>query len=229
MFKLWGTIVNCVAIIVGAFTGRILGSGLPENVRDTVMQAIGLGVLLIGIQMALETSNVIIVIISLVLGGIIGELVRLEYWLEQLGQWLQDKFSKEHGENLFAKGFITASLVYCVGAMAIMGAIESGLTGNHQTLYAKSILDGVSAIMFSSTLGIGVAFAAVPVLLYQGTITLLAAWVQQFLTATVIAEMKAVGGILIFAIGLNILQIRSIKVGNLLPSIIFAFLLAYFL
>lgn len=226
---MWGTIVNALAIVTGALLGKAMGKGLPENVRSTVMQAIGLGVLLVGIQMALETSNVIIVILSLVLGGIVGELARLEYWLEWMGQRLQEKFSKEDGQNLFAKAFITGSLVYCVGAMAIMGAIESGLTGNHQTLYVKSLLDGVSAIMFSSTLGIGVAFAALPVFLYQGTITLLAAWIQQFLTAAVIAEMKAVGGILIFAIGLNLLEIKTIKVGNLLPSLVFAFLIAYFI
>lgn len=226
---MWGTIVNALAIVAGALLGKILGSGLPEYVRHTVMQAIGLGVLLIGMQMAFATQNVIIVIVSLVLGGIIGELVRLEYWLDKMGEWLQAKFTRPGSENLFAKGFITASLVYCVGAMAIMGALESGLTGKHQTLYAKSVLDGVSAMMFSSTLGIGVAFSALPVLIYQGTITMLAAWLQQFLTAAVIAEMKATGGVLIFGIGLNLLEITRIKIGNLLPAIFFAFLIAYFI
>lgn len=223
---MWGTVVNGLAVIAGGMLGKILGKGLPENIRSSVMQAIGLGVLLIGIQMALATENVIIVIISLVVGGILGELFKLQTGLDNLGLYLESKFSKGEKENSFAKAFVTASLVYCVGAMAIMGALESGLTGEHQTLYAKSVLDGVSAIMFSSTLGIGVAFAAIPVVIYQGTITLLASWLQGFMTAAVIAEMKATGGLLIFGIGLNLLQITNIKVGNLLPGILFAAILA---
>lgn len=225
---MWGTIVNVAAIIAGGLLGKILGKGLPGNIRSTVMQAIGLGVLLIGVQMALATENITIVIISLVVGGIVGELIKLQSGLDNLGLYLESKFSKEEGSNTFAKAFVTASLVYCVGAMAIMGALESGLTGQHQTLYAKSILDGVSAIMFSSTLGIGVAFAAFPVLIYQGLITLLASWIQGLITAAVIAEMKATGGLLIFGIGLNLLKITDIKVGNLLPAILIAAILASF-
>jgi len=222
----WGTIVNVAAIIAGGLTGKILGKGLPENMRSIVMQAIGLGDLLIGVQMALATQNVTIVIISLVLGGIAGDLLKLQQRLDNLGLYLEAKFSKQAGNNTFAKAFVTASLVYCVGAMAIMGALESGLTGQHQTLYAKSVLDGVSAIMFSSTLGIGVAFAALPVFVYQGLITLLAFWVQNYMTAAVIAEMKATGGLLIFGIGLNLLEIANLKVGNLLPAILVAAILA---
>jgi uncharacterized membrane protein YqgA involved in biofilm formation len=225
---MWGTIVNVIAIIVGGFLGKILGKGLPGNIRSTVMQAIGLGVLLIGIQMALSTQNITIVIISMVLGGIMGEVIKLQSRLDDLGLYLESKFSKEEGDNTFARAFVTASLVCCVGAMAIMGALESGLTGQHQTLYAKSILDGVSAIMFSSTLGIGVAFAAIPVFIYQGLITLLASWVQGFMTVAVIAEMKATGGLLILGIGLNLLKIADIKVGNLLPAILIAAILASF-
>ena len=225
---MWGTIVNVAAIVAGGLLGKILGKGLAENMRRTVMQAIGLGVLLIGMQMALVTQNITIVILSLVLGGITGELLRIQSRLDNLGLFLEGKFSREEGRNTFAKAFVTASLVYCVGAMAIMGSLESGLTGQHQTLYAKSILDGVSAIMFSSTLGIGVAFAAVPVFIYQGFITLLASWIQVFMTAAVIAEMKATGGLLIFGIGLNLLNITDIKVGNLLPAIVIAAVLASF-
>lgn len=222
-----GTVVNVLAIVAGSLLGIVLGKGLPENIRATVMQAIGLGVLLIGGQMALATQNITIVIISLVVGGILGELIRLQQGLDNLGLYLEAKFSKEEN-NTFAKAFVTASLVFCVGAMAIMGALESGLTGQHQTLYAKAILDGVSAIMFSSTLGIGVAFAALPVFIYQGLITLLASWIQVFMTEAVIAEMKATGGLLIFGIGLNLLKVADIKVGNLLPAILVAALLASF-
>ncbi|MDS1029842.1 DUF554 domain-containing protein [Bacillota bacterium LX-D] len=225
---MFGTIVNVLAIIAGGLLGKFLGAKFSENISSTVMQAVGLGVLVIGTQMFLATDNIIIIIASLVLGGIAGELLRLEYWLERLGEWLQSIVNKGNKESAFAKAFVTASLVYCVGAMAIMGSLESGLTGSHQTLFAKSILDGISAIIFSSTLGIGVAFSAIPVFIYQGSITLLASWIQPFLTAAVIAAMKATGGVLIFAIGLNILKIKSVPVGNLLPSIIFACLFAYF-
>lgn len=224
---MWGTMVNGLAIVAGALLGRLLGKGLPENIRGTVMQALGLGVLLIGMQMAFATQNVIIVIISLVAGGITGEILRIEYWLNRFGERVQAMFARSPQENTFAQGFITASLVYCVGAMAIMGALESGLTGNHHTLYAKSVLDGVSAIAFASSLGSGVVFSALPVVIYQGSITLLASWLQHFMTAAVIAEMKATGGVLIFGIGLNILEIKTIKIGNMLPAILFAFFLAY--
>ncbi|HHX51799.1 MAG TPA: DUF554 domain-containing protein, partial [Clostridia bacterium] len=165
---MWGTIVNVLAILAGAILGQIAGKKLSANLQLIVMQSIGLGVVLIGLQMAFQTKNVLITLISLVLGGIIGELLGLSEGLEKLGRWLENRLSGGTGTGDFSRGFVSASLLYCVGAMAIMGALESGLTGNHQILYAKSLLDGVSAIILASTLGWGVAFSGLTVFVYQG-------------------------------------------------------------
>ena len=156
-------------------------------------------------------------ILCVVAGGIIGEALDIEKALEKMGDWFQSRFAK--GESTFAEGFVTASLIYCVGAMAIVGSLDDGLTGNIQTLLAKSILDGVSAIVFASTLGVGVVFSAIPVLFYQGSITLLAGVLKPWLTPEVISQMSTVGSLLIMGIGFNILEIKRIKVGNMLPAI----------
>lgn len=217
-----GTIVNTLAIIVGAALGKWAGSALREEMQQVVMQAIGLGVILIGLSMAITTNNILVVLVSLVLGGIIGELLAIEDQLAKMGQAMEKMFSNGRGETTFVKGFVSASLLYCVGAMAIMGALESGLTGQHTTLYAKSLLDGVSAVILASSLGWGVAFSAISVFAYQGSITLLAGWLGTLLTEPVITEMTAAGGLLIFAIGLDLLSIKKFKVGNLLPAIFIA-------
>jgi len=222
-----GTIVNTVAIILGAALGKWAGSALKEEMQKVVMQAIGLGVILIGLDMALTTDNILVVLVSLVLGGIIGELVALETQLEKMGQAMERLVANGRGETTFVKGFVSASLLYCVGAMAIMGALESGLTGQHTTLFAKSLLDGVSAVILASSLGWGVAFSALSVLVYQGSITLLAKWLGAFLTEAVVTEMTAVGGLLIFAIGLDLLSIKKLKVGNLLPAVFVAMALVW--
>lgn len=213
-----GTIVNSIAIIFGALLGIIIKKGMKEKYKTTVMDGIGLSVVIIGIMGGIESNNIILIIASIVVGSIVGEILDIDSKLENLGNNMEKKFGK--GDSNFSKGFVTASLVYCIGAMAIVGALESGLTGNHETLFAKSILDGITAIIFSSTFGIGVAFAAIPVFIYQGIITLLANSAKDLLTTTVINEMSAVGGILILAIGINILGIKKIKVANMLPSII---------
>jgi uncharacterized membrane protein YqgA involved in biofilm formation len=214
---MFGTIVNCIAIIVGAFFGIIIKTGIKEKYKSTIMDGIGLSVAIIGIMGAIEANNIILIIASIVIGSIIGEMIDIDLRLEHLGQNMEKRFGK--GDSNFSKGFVTASLVYCIGAMAIVGALKSGLEGNNDTLYAKSILDGITAVIFASTLGIGVAFAAIPVFIYQGTITLLASSVESLLTTNVINEMSAVGGILILAIGINILGIKKIKVANMLPAI----------
>lgn len=156
-----GTIVNTVTVVIGALLGCLLKERFSENIKNTVMHGLTLTVMLIGISMAISTSNFLIVTLSMVIGGIIGELLKIEDRLNAFGNQLEARFAKEDGN--FTKAFVSASLVYCVGAMAILGAIQSGLSGDHSTLFVKSILDGVSAIVFSSTLGIGVAFAAIPV------------------------------------------------------------------
>ena len=213
-----GTIVNTGAIICGSLLGLLLGGGIPEKVNDTVMRAIGLAVVLIGLQGALKTDAILLVVFSLAIGSLVGELSRIEDRLQTLGNWLGRILQK--GDSRVADGFVTASLVYCVGAMAIVGSLESGLAGNHQTLYAKSVLDGIASVIFASTLGIGVLFSAASVLVYQGSITLFAASLSRFLLPEVVTQMSAVGGLLIMAIGFNLLKFKPLKVGNMLPSIL---------
>lgn len=212
-----GNIANAFAIIVGSFIGLFLKERFKDNYKDIIMNSIGLAILVIGISSAIETQNMLLVVISLVIGSVLGEWLRIEVKLESLGKFIENKVGK--GTSNISNGFVTASLVYCVGAMAIVGSLESGLTGNNQTLFVKSILDGVTAIIFASTLGIGVAFSSVSVFLYQGFITLTASIMEIFLTDLVIKEMSAVGGVLIMGIGVNLLGIKKIKIGNMLPSI----------
>ncbi len=224
-----GTLVNTGAVIAGGIAGTLLRSGIPEKYKKTVMQAIGLSVMFIGISGTIKEMLVIaagnkldrqfimLMIFSLVLGGLTGEFLKIEKRLENIGVWFQSKIPAREGA--FAEGFVTASLVYCVGAMAIVGSLEDGLSGNPSTLYAKAILDGVSAVVFAATMGIGVAFSAIPVLAYQGAITLLAGVIKPWLNDIVISQMSLVGGILIFAIGINLLELKKINVGNLLPAV----------
>lgn len=229
MRGLLGTIVNAVAIVVGSLLGKLLGKGLPENMKNTVLQGLGLGVLLVGVSMALKTNEILVVLISLVLGGVTGEAIGIENKLESAGQALEEKVSANGDYGSVAKGFVTGTLIYCVGAMAILGPLESQLTGNNDILFAKSLLDGVMSIVLASTLGLGVAFSALAVLIYQGTIAVFAQWISQFVTDPVIAEISSTGGLLIVGIALNILEIKIIKVGNLLPAILVAGFLAVFL
>ena len=212
-----GTIVNTVAIIAGSLIGLLFKGSIPEKYGKTIMHAIGLAVILIGLKAALKTDDILIIIISLAIGSVIGELLRIEKRLEQLGKRLGRLVSGDN--DGVAKGFVTASLIYCVGAMAIVGALESGLSGNHQTLFAKSLLDGIGSILFASTLGIGVLFSALSVFFYQGAITMAASTLKPFLTPGVVAQMSAVGGLLILAIGINLLEIKKLKIGNMLPAI----------
>ena len=216
-----GTTVNFIVIIIGGLVGVFFGKYFSDKLKDTVIQGIALAVLVIGLQMALKTNNVLIVILSLVLGGVIGETIDIQARLNNFGKFLEKKFSSQ-GNGLFTKAFVTASLIYCVGAMAIVGALEDGLNGNHSILFAKSALDGISAIIFASSMGIGVMFSAIPVFLYQGSIALFAGRVQGLLSESVVIEMSAVGGLLIFGIGITMLGIKEIKVGNLLPGIFLA-------
>lgn len=219
---LFGTIVNGLAIIIGALIGTRLRK-IPERVKVTVMQAIALAVIIIGVGMGLKSDNFLIVIGSLAIGAVLGERWDLEDKLNRLGKWLERKTgAKEEGS--FAKGFVTATLIYVVGAMAIVGALDSGLRNDHAVLYTKSMLDGFSAILFTSTLGIGVLFSAFPVMIYQGTIAILATQITKYVPQAImdafIVEMTATGGVMILAIGLNILGITKIRVANLLPAIL---------
>lgn len=212
-----GTIVNVLAIAAGSLLGFLFRGGIPEKYNETVMQSISLAVILIGLKAAFRAEALLVVIISLAVGSIVGELIGIERRLDQMGAFLERRFSR--GGGGIAQGFVTASLIFCVGSMAIVGSLESGLSGNHQTLFAKAALDGIASIIFTSSLGIGVAFSALPVLLYQGLITISAAFMKPFLVAEVIAQMSAVGGLLIVGIGLNMLELKKVKVGNMLPAI----------
>ena len=223
-----GTIVNVIAIILGSTIGFILKDKFPEKINKIIIQALGLCSLLIGMQMALKTANILLMIFSLVTGGIIGELIGLENGLEQIGIKLKTKFSGKTTSKRFAEGFITATLLFCVGSMAIVGSLQEGLNGNPDILYAKALLDGITSIAFSAAMGLGVMFSAIPTFLYQGGITLSAHLIKDILTLEVINEMTAVGGILVLGIGFDLLDIKKIKVANLLPSFLVVFLLTLF-
>ena len=215
-----GTIVNALAIICGSLLGLALNRGIPENYKQIIMSGVGLSVILIGTKSALASDQIMVVILSLIIGAVIGEFLKIEERLEKVGLYFEKKVAAKSSDNKsFAHGFVTASLLFCVGSMAIVGSLESGLTGNHQTLFAKSVLDGITSIIFASTLGIGVLFSSLAVFIYQGAITLTAVFIKGFLVPETIAQMTSIGGLLILAIGLNILKITTIRIGNLLPGI----------
>lgn len=212
-----GTIVNTIAILLGGVLGLVFRRGISDRFKSTVMQGLGLAVFMIGLAGALRSENILLLIFSMVIGSLIGEAMNIEDKLDRFGKWIESRLGQ--GEGQVAKGFVVASLMYCVGAMAIVGALESGLTGNHETLYAKSLLDGVTAVIFASTLGIGVLFSAGSVLVYQGAITLAAGALAAVLVDSVIIEMSAIGGLLIMGIAMNILEFKRVPVGNMLPAV----------
>ncbi|HHV28191.1 DUF554 domain-containing protein [Acetivibrio mesophilus] len=224
-----GSVVNAVVIIAGALLGMIIKGKLSERFKVIIMQALGLSVIIIGLSGTLsaifrvssdgtlENKDIMIMIIFLVVGSIIGEAINIEQKLNRFAEFIQKKIPGSGGN--FSVGFVTATLLFCVGAMAIVGSLEEGLTGNADTLYAKSILDCISSFIFSATMGVGVLFSAIPVLLYQGSITLFAGALKPMLTPEVISQMSLVGNVLILGIGLNLLEIRSIKVANMLPAV----------
>ena len=224
-------IVNAIAIIIGSLIGLLLKKGIPERIASSIMKALGLCTVFIGITGLFKGDNVLVLIISMVIGTFIGEGIDLDLRINRLGDWVEQKFKKNDSQKspAIAEGFVTATLLFCVGAMAVVGSLQSGLTGNHEMIFTKSLLDFVSAIIFASTLGIGVMFSAVAVLIYQGSIVLLSSWVAPFLTDATIGEMTAVGSLLIFALGLNILGITKIKVMNLVPAVFIPILLMLFL
>lgn len=218
-----GTIINSIAIIVGATLGIFFHKRMPARVNETIIRGVGLVVFLIGLQMGMDSDNIIIPLISVVLGGIIGEVMNIEGWLERLSQWAERKLKSEGSQ--FSRGLVAASLVFLVGPMAIIGAINDGLTGNSTILLTKSVLDGITSVALSSSLGIGVAFSAIPVLLYQGCIALAAGLIKDLFSDPVVREMTATGGILIMGIGINILDLLHIRVGNLLPALLVSILI----
>lgn len=220
-----GTIINTVTIIIGCIIGLILKGHFPKKISIILFQGIGLFSLVLGIQMAIRAQEILLIILSLVTGGIIGELINIEMNLEKTGEKIKSFFKHQEGKDKFTEGFVTTSLLFCVGSMAIMGAVEEGLTGNPHILMAKSVLDGISSIIFAASLGISVLFSAIPVFLYQGLIAKIAFLVKNWITLDIINEMNAVGGILIIGLAMGILDIKKIKVANLLPSLIIIIIL----
>jgi len=246
-----GTIVNAAAIVVGGAIGLLLKKGLSKKMADTLMVGLGLCTLYIGISGCLEGENTLVLIVSMVIGTIIGEAIDLDDKINRLGKFLERKFSGKKdatgvAEESFAEsgstgtptvaapqmqkvslaeGFVTSSLLFCVGAMAIVGSLQSGLTGNHETLFAKSTIDFVAAIIFASTLGAGVMLSASLLFVYQGSITLLAQFIEPFLTDPVIAEMNCVGNVIIIGLAMNMLGISKFKVMNFVPAVFFPILL----
>ena len=218
-----GTLINVAAILVGSGLGLLLKRGLREDIADTIMQGLGLCVVLIGMSGALETQNMLLVILSMVLGGALGAWINIQAKLDRLGAFAQRKLAK-NDDSSFAKGFVTASLVFCVGAMAVVGALNSGIRNDHSTLIAKAALDGVASIVFAGSMGVGVLLSAVSVLVYQGAIALLGNLIAPLLSDPVVREMSAVGGLLIVGLGINMLLKKDIKVANLLPAIFIPFL-----
>lgn len=225
---MFGTIVNSIAIIIGCLFGLIVKGKISEKVSTTIMSGLGLCVLYIGISGALKGENTILLIISIAIGALIGEILDIDNWLNKLGVYIENKINKSDEKVSIAQGFVSASLLFCVGAMAIVGSLESGLNGNNDTLFAKSMLDFISAIIFTSSLGIGVLFSSIAVFLYQGTLTIGAGFLSSILSTSVISNMTCVGSILIIGLSLNILGVTKIKVANLLPAVIIPILFSLF-
>jgi uncharacterized membrane protein YqgA involved in biofilm formation len=213
-----GTLVNTATVLLGSTLGLLIGSRLSDKIKTMVMHALGLSTLLIGMQMAFKTENILFVIGSLVVGGIIGELVGLEEWLESLGEFIKKKVKSESGN--FVLGFVTASLVFCIGPMTIVGSIQDGVSGDAGLLFAKSVLDGFASLIFASTLGVGVVFSSLTVLIFQGALTILGSKLSFLLKPEVLDELVATGGLIIVGIGFYLLGIKKIKVGNFLPALI---------
>lgn len=226
--RLLGVFVNDAAVLAGTVIGLLFRKVLSEKYTDAAMKAVALCVLYIGISGALKGQNAVIAILSLVLGTLLGTLADLDGLLAKFGDRLQSRFAKNGGSSL-AESFVSATLLFCVGAMAIVGSLSSGLSGDHATLYSKAVLDGISSIVFASTLGVGVALSIIPMTLYQGGIVLLAAVVAPYLGETVIAEMTCVGSLVIIALGLNMLGLTKIKVANMVPAIFLPILFCLFL
>ncbi|MHB1119880.1 MAG: DUF554 domain-containing protein [Bellilinea sp.] len=221
-----GTLINVATILVGGVLGLLLGTRLPERVRQTVIAGLGLFTLAYGFKLFVGTQNALVVLGSLLIGVLVGEALQIDRGLHRLGSWLEARFMQVNGgveDNRFVRGFVTASLVFCVGPMAILGSIQDGLTGDYQTLAVKSILDGFGALAFASSLGVGVLFSAGIVFLYQGGITLLAGTVQSLVTDAMMLEMSATGGVLLLAIAISsLLEIKHLRTGNFLPALIIA-------
>jgi len=214
-----GPIVNAIVIVICGLAGCFLIKGIPPRFEEILKKAIGLSIIFIGIRGALENERVLLLIMSMVFGTAIGELINIDAFMNRIGIWAEQRLGMANGERSFSKGFVTASILFCSGSMAIVGSMQSGLAGNHEILFAKSVLDGAISIVFGASMGIGVAFSSIPVFIYQAGIALAAMAVRDFLTPDIIREMSAVGSLVVAAIGFNFLGVKEIKVANFIPAI----------
>ncbi len=221
-----GTAINAGTVIVGSSVGLMIRSRLPQRITTIVFQGIGLFTLFLGITMATKTANVLVMIFSIVLGAIIGELLNIDQAMTRMSEYLKKKIRLK--SERFSEGLVTAFLIFCMGSMSILGPIEEGLGKPPNILLAKSVLDAFSSMALSASLGVGVAFSVIPLVIYQGGITLFAGYVHGFFTSVLINELTAVGGLLLMGLGINILEIKSLKILNMLPSLVIVVILAYF-
>lgn len=221
-----GVIVNTIAVLIGSFAGFFIKKGVPVRISDAVMKVLGAAVLCIGIKGVFEGENTLIMILSLVLGTVLGTIIDIDKGINIVAEKAENKFSKNN-DGKFAQGFLSATLLFCVGSMAVVGSLNAGISGDNQTLYAKSLLDMISAVMLSSSMGIGVALSAVTVFVYQGVIVLASQLLVPVLNSSAVAEMNCAGSVLIMLIGLNLMGIGKFKVANGLPAILFAPILVY--
>ena len=226
---LLGSLVNSAAIILGGSIGLALKKGLSDRIASAVMNALALCVLYIGVSGMLKGENILITILSMVFGTLVGEWIDLDKKINQLGDEIESRVSSDNKEHSVSNGFVTASLLFCVGAMAIVGALQSGLTGNHDTLFAKSLIDGIAAIVMASSLGIGVLLSAGLILVYEGGISLFANVLAPLLTDSVINEMTCVGSLLIVGLALNMLKLTNLKIMNYAPAVFFPILFGFFM
>jgi len=226
-----GPLVNSVVVVICSLIGAFLVRGIPDRIEEIIKKAIGLSIIFIGIRGAFENGRMLLLIVSMVLGAVIGELINIDKWMNRLGSWAESKLIKKNkivssGHN-FSKGFVSATILFCTGSMAIVGSMQSGLQGNHQILFVKSVMDGSISLVFGASLGIGTAFSAIPLLIYQGGIALASFFISDLLNPEAIREMSAVGSLIITGIGFNFLGVKEIKVANLIPAMFIPWL--YFL
>ncbi|MBN2262535.1 MAG: DUF554 domain-containing protein [Prolixibacteraceae bacterium] len=222
---LFGTIVNVLTIIAGSLVGVFFHSKLPQRFTSIIFQAIGLFTLYIGITMTMKTGELLILIFSIIIGSVLGEWAQLDKYIERFGNWVKRKIKSKN--DTFSEGMITAFLLFCMGSMTILGAFDEGTSGNSDLLVAKSVMDGFSSLALASALGIGVLFSIFPLLLFQGGLTLLAWWLGNLMPTEVINELTATGGLMLVGLGISIMEIKKIKVLNMLPSLLIAVVLAY--
>jgi uncharacterized membrane protein YqgA involved in biofilm formation len=222
---MFGTLVNGAAIIFGGLIGILLKKGIPEKIQDTIMKGVGLCVMYIGITGIIKGEETLLMILSIVLGAIVGETLDLDGKLTGLGKLLERKFKGNGGTTSIAEGFISSSLLFCVGALAIVGPLEGGVTGNYEILYTKAVIDGITAVIFASSLGVGVIFSAVLVIIYQGSFALLAQWIAPYLSDAVVREMSSVGSLILIGLALNTLGVTKLKVINYIPAIFISIIL----